>query len=361
MSGNLNDINQFSTIDANNTNIEGIDTAAGWSPSNVGPAFRALMGRLARVCQGLAPWNQVLISGAAATVRPFQLQTAGVARWQIDANATAEGGSNAGSDFELWSYTDAGAQLTKVMSITRSTGVTTFSNAALGATTFSGAVTLGSNSITGSDFVITGGSVDGTPVGGTTPAAGAFTTLSASSTISGAGFTAYLASPPAIGSTAPAAGAFTTLSASSTVSGAAFSAYLASPPAIGGTAPAAGAFTTISATGQVTVPAATASGSAVNLSQSMRGATLSNQTSSRVIGTVYTNSASRPMILMATIAGDDATISIQINSVTVIANTGYGGTAPVGATAFVPPGATYQVAASAPAGTPVLSYWYEAV
>jgi hypothetical protein len=58
---------------------------------------------------------------------------------------------------------------------------------------------------------ITGGTINGTTVGGTTAAAGAFTTLSASSTVSGTGFSNYLASPPAIGGTAPAAGTFTTL------------------------------------------------------------------------------------------------------------------------------------------------------
>lgn len=60
---------------------------------------------------------------------------------------------------------------------------------------------------------ITGGSVNGTPVGATTASTGAFTTLSASSTVSGTGFSNYLASPPAIGGTAANTGSFTTLSA----------------------------------------------------------------------------------------------------------------------------------------------------
>lgn len=117
--------------------------------------------------------------------------------------------------------------------------------------TFTGAVAMGSKQLSGSDVVVTGGSVDGTAIGGSAQAAGAFTTLSATSTVSGAGFTAWAASPPAIGGSAPAAGAFTTLSATSTVSGAGFTAWAASPPAIGGTAPAAGAFTTLSASGTV--------------------------------------------------------------------------------------------------------------
>lgn len=116
---------------------------------------------------------------------------------------------------------------------------------------------IGSLSAQDADAVaITGGTVNGTIIGGSTPAAGtftagAFTTLSASSTVSGAGITALFASPPAIGSTAASTGAFTTLSASSTVSGTGITALFASPPAIGGTAAAAGAFTTLSASSTV--------------------------------------------------------------------------------------------------------------
>lgn len=65
----------------------------------------------------------------------------------------------------------------------------------------------------GQPVIITGGSIDNTPIGTTTPSSGAFTTLSASSTVSGAGFSSYFASPPPIGGTVPGSGAFTTLSA----------------------------------------------------------------------------------------------------------------------------------------------------
>ena len=106
-----------------------------------------------------------------------------------------------------------------------------------------------SQTLTGINAVITGGSINNTPIGQSTAAAGAFTTLSASGTVSGTGFnnyvTAFLSSPTAIGNTAPNTGAFTNLSSSGTVSGTGFSNYLASPPAIGGSAPAAGTFTTL--------------------------------------------------------------------------------------------------------------------
>lgn len=62
------------------------------------------------------------IRGNAGTVRALQFQTGATTRWQLDTNATAESGLSAGSDLELWSYTDAGAQLVKVLAITRSTG-----------------------------------------------------------------------------------------------------------------------------------------------------------------------------------------------------------------------------------------------
>lgn len=73
------------------------------------------------------------VKGNAGTVRAAQFLTGSTVRWQIDANATAESGTNAGSDFELWSYTDAGAQLTKVLAITRSSGASVFSGAVSGA------------------------------------------------------------------------------------------------------------------------------------------------------------------------------------------------------------------------------------
>ncbi len=62
---------------------------------------------------------------------------------------------------------------------------------------------------TPSNVAITGGTINGTPIGGTTPAAGAFTTLSASGAISGAGLStrSYLA-----GCTLSTAGSSATMS-----------------------------------------------------------------------------------------------------------------------------------------------------
>lgn len=70
--------------------------------------------------------------------RTFRFMTAtassATSRWQITANATAEGGSNAGCDLDITSMTDAGGFLTNpLIRITRATGVTTH-NAPLAAT-----------------------------------------------------------------------------------------------------------------------------------------------------------------------------------------------------------------------------------
>lgn len=55
----------------------------------------------------------------------LRYQTGGVLRWLVSKNATAEGGSNAGSDWSLVAYDDAGASLGTRLTVTRSTGKTT--------------------------------------------------------------------------------------------------------------------------------------------------------------------------------------------------------------------------------------------
>lgn len=61
-------------------------------------------------------------NGAAGTTRDISFQTASVARWLLRVNATAEGGSAAGSDLQLISRDDAGALLRTDLQITRSNG-----------------------------------------------------------------------------------------------------------------------------------------------------------------------------------------------------------------------------------------------
>lgn len=81
----------------------------------------------------------VRVDGAAGNARRLVLGTGNqLDRWAWVANGNAEGGSNAGSDLELRSYTDAGALLLSVLTVTRSTGLMSFGDAvnwAFGTTT----------------------------------------------------------------------------------------------------------------------------------------------------------------------------------------------------------------------------------
>jgi hypothetical protein len=65
----------------------------------------------------------VFINGPAATARFLRFNTAGVLRWQINENATAESGANAGSDLDITNYSDAGAPITNpLIRMMRATG-----------------------------------------------------------------------------------------------------------------------------------------------------------------------------------------------------------------------------------------------
>jgi hypothetical protein len=72
--------------------------------------------------------SQVLISlrAAAGQLRRFIWRTGDVFRWTLVVDGTAEGGSNAGSDWSLVAYNDAGSAIHTAISVVRSTGYTTF-------------------------------------------------------------------------------------------------------------------------------------------------------------------------------------------------------------------------------------------
>jgi len=65
-------------------------------------------------------------SGAAGGVRGYWVKTSGTNRWFIYANGTAESGSNAGSNFAIAAYNDAGSGLGDYFSINRATGAAAF-------------------------------------------------------------------------------------------------------------------------------------------------------------------------------------------------------------------------------------------
>lgn len=68
------------------------------------------------------------INGSAGNSRAIYYQTAGVDRWRTRANSTAETGSDAGSNFAIESYTDAGVFKATPFSIDRASGVTTITD-----------------------------------------------------------------------------------------------------------------------------------------------------------------------------------------------------------------------------------------
>jgi hypothetical protein len=67
--------------------------------------------------------SQVLIRGDAGFSREIFFQTGTSGRWALRADSTAEGGSNAGTNFSLFAYDDTGVSLGSIFVINRSTRV----------------------------------------------------------------------------------------------------------------------------------------------------------------------------------------------------------------------------------------------
>lgn len=70
----------------------------------------------------------LFFDGDTSRSKALQFLTAGVQRWIMQSNITAESGSNVGSDFQLLARDDAGAQLFTVLTVQRSTGFSVFTN-----------------------------------------------------------------------------------------------------------------------------------------------------------------------------------------------------------------------------------------
>jgi len=90
---------------------------------NVGIGTAAPVGLLHIKKSGDA--TRFVIDGDAAQNRLISYRTAGVQRWGLYCNNATESGSNAGSNFVVRRYNDAGTLLGTPISITRSTGQTT--------------------------------------------------------------------------------------------------------------------------------------------------------------------------------------------------------------------------------------------
>jgi hypothetical protein len=68
----------------------------------------------------------VKVSGAAGTARMTLYETNGIARWSTGTDVSPENGSNSGSNWVLQSYSDTGADLNTVWTISRATGQVQF-------------------------------------------------------------------------------------------------------------------------------------------------------------------------------------------------------------------------------------------
>jgi hypothetical protein len=85
----------------------------------------------------------VLTGTVAGNVRQIKMQTSGVDRWQITPSFDAESGSDAGSNFQITRWSDAGSFMGTPLYITRSTGIV---NCESGLIVVSGNVGIGTSS-----------------------------------------------------------------------------------------------------------------------------------------------------------------------------------------------------------------------
>ena len=69
---------------------------------------------------------RLIQTGAAGSSKDYSIQTSGINRWTIGADATAESGSDAGTNYYIASRHDDGSANLNVLSILRSTGAATF-------------------------------------------------------------------------------------------------------------------------------------------------------------------------------------------------------------------------------------------
>ena len=68
------------------------------------------------------------LDAPAGTTRAIAFETAGKTRWLISATGSPESGANAGSDFLIGRYNDAGSLINDILGVVRSTGQLYFNN-----------------------------------------------------------------------------------------------------------------------------------------------------------------------------------------------------------------------------------------
>jgi hypothetical protein len=70
--------------------------------------------------------GSIVINGAAGSARQLLLRTGGLNRWRVQANTIAESGGNAGSNFSIQAYDDAGTLIGSAVTIDRASQVVDF-------------------------------------------------------------------------------------------------------------------------------------------------------------------------------------------------------------------------------------------
>ncbi len=150
-------IADWSTTAASNTDVGGVSIAENCSPANINDAIREVMAQVATWVDATTVDGDLTVSGgdinlngatnvnvvctatngnavaylkksASTKANAIYGYTGAAARWVIALGDTAaESGSNAGSNFAIACYDDAGSSLYSPLSIVRSTGNATFS------------------------------------------------------------------------------------------------------------------------------------------------------------------------------------------------------------------------------------------
>ncbi|WP_416464398.1 tail fiber domain-containing protein [Sphingomonas sp. VDB2] len=115
------------------TDISGLGTMAGQSAGAVAITGGTASLASLSVAPASGPANAA-INAANGQSASLSLYTAGVEMWRVERTATANGGSNAGSDFAVRRMDDSGALLGTAISVSRATGAMT-----IGSVTSSGA------------------------------------------------------------------------------------------------------------------------------------------------------------------------------------------------------------------------------
>jgi hypothetical protein len=113
------------TTTANGTNFEIYTTATGSTTSG---QRVVITGTSMSIQVPTTVDTRVSIDQSSGNAKQLRFQTSSSLRWIVQSNATAETGSNAGSDFRIEAYSDAGASLFNALSITRASGNATFNN-----------------------------------------------------------------------------------------------------------------------------------------------------------------------------------------------------------------------------------------